>query len=123
MPVKIEPHIVEELQAMDLVLWECRHPKRPVWNEAKGKNTDREDKEWVIVSLAGPGVPNYVGGGGKTLRLAVDAALTHFLPDRVRGLRGAVMRLEKAMFDLGQACVSTRWKIEGDDLDDGDIPF
>lgn len=118
MPVKIEPYIVEELASLDLVIWEAKHPKLPVWDEKRGKHVTREDKSWVLVSLAGPGVEE-CRAGARTLRQAVDAALTHFLADRVPGLRGAMMRLEKAMFDLQQAI---RWQTLDSEYDD-DIPF
>lgn len=121
MPVKIDPLIVEELAEVDLTLWDAKHFKRPVWDEKKQKHIMREDKAWVIVSLAGPGVQE-APGSGLTLRAAVDNALVHSgLSDRVGGLRGAMLRLEKAMWDASRQIAEDRFKAM-DDLDD-DIPF
>lgn len=124
MPVKIDPAIVEELAALELVLWEAKHPKLQIWNEAKGKLTPREQKDWVIVHLAGPGVGE-APGSGKTLREAVDAALRHSdLRDRVPGLKGAMLRLEEALFTTGLKLAEQRYDRGGwnDGIDD-DIPF
>lgn len=125
MPVKIDPFIVDELQSMDLVIWEAKHPKKPVWNEKTGKYTDREDKSWVTVRLAGPGSGDHAVGGAPDLRQAVDAALRSFFPDRVPGLKGSVLRLEQAMLSLQTSYFGRRLDFgssNGDDFDD-DIPF
>lgn len=120
MPVKIDPAITEELAAMDLVIWEAKHPKRQEVSPKTGKMTTREDKGRVLVSIAGPGVQE-APGGGKTLREAVDAALGHSpLAARVPGLRGAMMRLEKAILDLA---VSAHAQAHYDSDYDDDIPF
>lgn len=114
MPVKIEPAIVEELLAMDLTIWEAKHPRIPFTNKA-GKQSTKEDKSWVVVSLAGPGVEE-ARAGAQTLRQAVDAALMHAgLADRVPGLRGAMLRLEMEMWRLGRLLVEERYE--------DDIPF
>jgi len=121
MPVKVEPHIVEELREMGLTLWEAKHHKHEVLNEKTGKITLRENKNWVIVTLAGPGV-DQAFGSGKTLREAIDAAVLHNFSDRVSGLKGALIRCEKAMWDCFTASMEHRFKHFPDDLDD-DVPF
>lgn len=121
MPVKIDPMIVEELASVDLVLWEAKHPKVPFFNEKTGKQSMREDKSWCVVSLAGPGVDE-ARGGGPTLKKAVDAAIVHAgLGERFPGLRGAVLRLEKAVWDLSRFYAYENYKTENGDEDD--IPF
>lgn len=101
MPVKIDPAIVEELASMDLVIWSAVHPKFPTGcSEKTGKPTMREDKSWVIVTLTGPGVERESSASGPTLRRAVDNALAVYFPDRVSGLKGAMLRLGEAMFGL-----------------------
>lgn len=121
MPVKLDPLIAEELSAMDLVLWEAKHPREAVVSEKTGKPTTREDKSWVLVSLAGPGVDE-ARGGGRTLREAVDAAIRHSaLAERVPGLRGSMLRAERALFDLSMRMAESRYdaQVEPDD----DVPF
>jgi len=121
MPVKVDPYVVEELAGLGLVLWEAKHPKHAVTSPKTGKPTLREDKSWVLVALAGPGVEETYGGGA-TLRAAVDSAIRHSpLCDRVPGLRGAVLRAERALFDLALTMATDRYA-RGDDLDDS-IPF
>lgn len=122
MPVKIDPLIIEELASINLVIWEAKHPKLLVWNEAKGKHTPREQKDWVVVTLAGPGVEE-ARGGAPTLRAAIDTALVHSgLYTRVTGLRGALLRVERAMWDLDRCYAEARFReAYGDDEDD--IPF
>lgn len=121
MPVKADPIINDELQAMNLTLWTCIHPKQPFFNEKTGKMSQREDKSRVIVTLAGPGLPDMATGFGGSLREAVDAALGgKETRDRVPGLKGALLRLEAAMDDLRRVLIFQRYI--GDDLDD-DVPF
>lgn len=134
MPVKIDPLIVEELAAMDLVIWEAKHPREDFFNEKTGKQSSREDKSWVFVWLAGPKIPNLQAAGGATLRKAVDAALqgAELSGKHVTGLRGAVLRLDSAVGLLSRTVMHDRLYIEqpgydrsgafGSDLDD-DIPF
>ncbi len=115
MPVKIDSAIVEELASMDLVLWEAKHPRVPFYNDKTMKESHREDKTWVLVSIAGPGVEE-IRAGARTLKKAVDAALVHSdLHKRVPGLRGAMLRLERALWDLTRRCVEDRYE--------DDIPF
>jgi hypothetical protein len=119
MPVKIDPLIVEELAALDLVIWEAKHPRESFYNTKTMKESTREDKSWVLVTLAGPGVEE-CRGGRRTLREAVDAAITHSpVVYRVPGLRGSFLRLERAMFDLTLKMAEQRYDRELDD----DIPF
>jgi hypothetical protein len=118
MPVKLDPIIIEELASMDLTLWEAKHPRTSFVNAA-GKMSSREDKSWVLVYLAGPGV---IGehGGGPTLRQAVDAALVYSgLCERVPGVRGAMLRLEKEVGATVRQLVEGRCR----EADDDDIPF
>lgn len=121
MPVKIDPAITAELQEMDLVLWEAKHPKQPFFNEKTQKHSSREDKGWCVVSITGPGVDRECLAGGPTLREAVDGCLRTYFRDRVPGLRGAMMRLEHELFLTAIDMMSTR-NLSGSDLDD-DIPF
>lgn len=117
----MDPVIVDELSSMDLVLWEAKHPREAVISAKTGKPTTRENKSWVLVSLAGPGVDE-ARGGGATLRSAVDAALRHSpLADRVTGLRGSLLRAERAIFDLTMRLTEDRYDTETG-LDD-DVPF
>jgi hypothetical protein len=122
MPVKIDPAIVAELQEMDLVIWEAVHPKEPFFNEKTQKHSQRENKGWCMVSLAGPGVDEQRRASGHTLRAAVDAALAYHFPERLVGLRGALLKLDKEMLRLNTAVYGTRLKLTGE-LDDDDIPF
>lgn len=124
MPVKIDPFIVEELRGMDLVIWEAKHPKKPMWDEKQSKYVVREDKSWVTVRLAGPRSGDHAVGGAADLRQAVDAALRSFFPDRVPGLRGSLMRLEQAMLDMNTTAHFAAMARRGEDnLYDDDIPF
>lgn len=117
MPVKIDPLIVEELAEIDLTIWEAKHPKVPFLNEKTGKMSQRENKGWCIVYLAGPGVDN-TPGSGTTLRAAVDNALMHStLCERVTGLRGAMLRLSAALGTCSRRIAEDMY-----DIDD-DIPF
>lgn len=127
MPVKLDPLIQEELEAMDLTIWTAIHPKQPFWNEKTGKHSQREDKSRVIVTLAGPGITEGGHGYGGSLREAVDDALASpVLRDRPKGLKGALTRLEAAMSDLRRVL---SWEAiyarEGVALEDRDdfIPF
>lgn len=127
MPVKPDPIIQEELEAMDLTIWTAIHPKQPFWNEKTGKHSQREDKSRVIVTLAGPGITEGGYGYGGSLREAVDDALASpALRDRPKGLKGALTRLEAAMSDLRRVL---SWEAiyarEGVALEDRDdfIPF
>ena len=132
MPVKPDPIIQEELEAMDLTIWAAIHPKQPFWNEKTGKHSQREDKSRVIVTLAGPGITEGGHGYGGSLREAVDDALASpVLRDRPKGLKGAMTRLEAALGDLRRTVLYDRLYIEQPgydrsvafgDLDD-DIPF
>lgn len=128
MPVKIDPEIVEELAAMDLVIWEAMYQKQDVLNEKTGKFSKRENKNWVFCTLAGPGTPEHCIGSGKTLREAVDSVLTKWFADRVPGIRGAMMRLDRELLGLMLDTMEYRYKIApstiiyDDDIDD-DVPF
>ena len=117
MPVKVDPLIVEELAALDLVLWEAKHPKVAFFNEKTGKMSSREDKGWVIVSLAGPGVTENCLAGQSTLRRAVDTALRTYFADRVPGLKGAMLRLEAALWATERTIAESIYDPEDD------IPF
>lgn len=127
MPVKPDPIIQEELEAMDLTIWTAIHPKQPFWNEKTGKHSQREDKSRVIVTLAGPGITEGGYGYGGSLREAVDDALASpALRDHPKGLKGAMTRLEAAMSDLRRVL---SWEAiyarEGVALEDRDdfVPF
>lgn len=127
MPVKIDPIINEQLQAMNLTLWTCIHPKHPFFNEKTGKMSQREDKSRVIVTLAGPGLPDMAHGFGGSLREAVDAALGgKETRERVPGLKGALLRLEAAMDDLRRTvlweAIYTKNDVDPEDRDDF-VPF
>ena len=121
MPVKIEPEIVEELRDIGLAIWEAKYYKQPFFNEKTGKMSQRENKNWVIVTLAGPGV-DQVSSSGKTLRIAVDNLIARHFADRVNGLRGAMLRLEGELWNLFMACMETKYAIDPESLDDV-IPF
>jgi hypothetical protein len=121
MPVKIDPEIVEELAAVDLVIWEAKHPKMPFFNEKTGKWSQRENKGRVIVTVAGPGVPEALGGG-TTLREAVDSAIKTSFPDKLKGVRGALLRLDEALLRCYIAMMELNYKIDPESLDD-DVPF
>lgn len=125
MPVKVDPLIVEELAAMDLVLWSATHPKRYMLNEKTGKMSLREDKGWCLVSLAGPGVERECNAGAATLRQAVDAALQAFFRDRVTGVKGALLRLGKALHELEGKVRWDRLMLEHEYSGDPDdfVPF
>lgn len=124
MPVKLDPEIAADLAAMDLTIWEAKHPKVVSGvSEKTGKLIHRENKERVNVALAGPGVSAECWGYGSTLQAAVDDALrSPLLIDRVPGLRGAMMRLDRALMELRYGMAAERFKVSPDDLDD-DIPF
>ncbi len=121
MPVKIDPDIVAELREMDLTIWEAKHFKTEVFNEKLGKMTLRENKNWVIVTIAGPGVGS-TQGSGKTLRDAVDSVIVAHFADRVRGLRGKMMVLERELWNLFMVCMELKYELNPE-LIDSDIPF
>lgn len=121
MPVKIDPDIVDELRDMDLAIWEAKHFKRPVYNEKTGKTTMRENKDWVIVTLAGPGV-DHKQGSGKTLRAAVDSVIVSHFADRVPGVRGKMMVLERELWSLFLVLMELNYELDPESLND-DIPF
>lgn len=123
MPVKVDPEIQEALEALDLTIWEARHPKVVSGvSEKTGKLIHRENKERVNVVLQGPGLPHDCLGFGSTLQAAVDDALASpALIARVPGLKGSIMRLERAVGDLRYGLAAERFKVDPD-LDD-DIPF
>lgn len=123
MPVKLDPILVEELAAMDLTIWSAAYRRNMVFNPKTGKTSSREDKSWITVALAGPGIDEQ-WGGGKTLREAVDAAMVPHLVDRVPGLRGALLRLKIALSALTSAVMIRRFnenRPEGEEWDD--VPF
>lgn len=125
MPVKIDPEIVAELEALDLVIWEAKHPKQPFFNEKTGKHSQREDKSWCLVVIAGPGVDGECRAGAATLRAAVDAALAYHFPERFTGLKAALLKLGKEIISLN---TQVRWQRHmAEDGYDGDpddyIPF
>lgn len=130
---RIPAGLAEELAAMDLTLWVCMHTMIYPEPGSKGKH----DTTQVDVQLAGPGLGDYSPWGhGSNVREAVDAALAH--PDlisRVTGLKGAIMRLDRALGDVAHDLLLKRYvrdrppqptKYPGvvnyDDLDE-DIPF
>lgn len=125
MPVKLDPAIVEELAALDLVIWDAKHLKVPFFNEKTGKHSSREDKSVVFVTLSGPGVERECVSRGETLRRAVDTGLAAYFPERLKGLRGSLVRLERAVLDLN---TQVHWqRLMAEDGYDGDpddyIPF
>lgn len=120
MPVKVDPAIVEELASMDLVLWEAKHPRQAFLSDKTGKMSSRERKDWVIISLTGPGVDGEKPAGAPTLREAVDTALRTYFSDRVPGLRGSILRLEKACFEMTVSLMAGR-NLAGEE--DEDVPF
>lgn len=134
MPVKVDPDIQASLEAMNLTLWDVRHPKVVSGvSEKTGKLIHRENKNRVHVALQGPGLDRDCLGFGSTLQEAVDDALmAGGLADRPTGLKGAMLRLEKAVADLSRSTMYERLYTQqsgydrsvafGDDLDD-DIPF
>lgn len=124
MPVKVDPDIQESLEALNLTIWEARHPKVVSGvSEKTGKLVHRENKERVNVALQGPGLDHDCLGFGSTLQEAVDDALASpALIGRVTGLKGAMMRLERAVGDLRYGLAAERFKTGGDD-DDDQIPF
>lgn len=121
MPVKLDPEIVSELAEMELVIWSAKHLKKAVYNEDTGKTSFRENKDWVIVEVAGPGFVVAIGSG-KTLRAAVDNILWNSFSDRVPGIRGTMMRLEKELWSLFMVCMELKYELDPDLLDDT-IPF
>lgn len=125
MPVKLDPAIVEELAAMDLVIWEAKYLKVAVFNEKTGKMSNREDKSKVFVTLSGPGVQREARGQGDSLRTAVDSCMAAWFPERLTGLRGKLVALERAILDLN---TQVHWqRLMAEDGYDGDpddfIPF
>jgi len=121
MPVKLDPTILEELRGMDLTLWSATHPKQDFFNEKTSRQSTRENKGWVIVALAGPGITKELYGSGATLRVAIDSAIIHGgLADRVTGLRGALMRLEHSVFALQRRISDDLFDAGGYD---DDVPF
>lgn len=121
MPVKIDQDIVAELQEMDLTIWEAKHFKTEVFNEKLGKMTLRENKNWVIVTIAGPGVDS-TQGSGKTLRAAVDSVIVSHFADRVPGLRGKMMVLERELWNLFMVCMELKYELNPALIDDA-VPF
>ena len=124
MPVKLDPDIQEHLESLNLTLWEAKHPKVVSGvSEKTGKLVHRENKDRVNVALQGPVLDHDCLGFGSTLQEAVDDALASpALIGRVPGLKGAMMRLERAVGDLRYGLAAERFKVDPGELDD-DIPF
>lgn len=119
MPVKTDQALIDDLSSIGLVVWDTKHPKIPFYNDKTMKTSQREDKSWVLVTLAGPGVEE-AHAGGPDFATAVKSALIHSgLCDRVPGVSGAMLRLERAVWDLGRRLAADRMAAEYDD----DIPF
>ncbi|TXH56991.1 MAG: hypothetical protein E6Q97_05230 [Desulfurellales bacterium] len=123
MPVKVDPDIQASLEAMNLTLWDVRHPKVVSGvSEKTGKLIHRENKNRVHVALQGPGLDRGCLGFGSTLQEAVDDALASpALIGRVPGLKGSMMRLERAVSDLRYGLAAERFKVDPED--DEDVPF
>jgi hypothetical protein len=102
MPVKIDREVADRLLDMGLTVWSAKHPKVASGISPKtGKTVFKEDKNWCIVELAGPGLEDNPIGSGKTFRAAARNALKHkCVVDRVPGLYGAMMRLDAALLGL-----------------------
>lgn len=130
---KIPPSIVEELADMNLVIWFCGYGSKYV----DGSTRPRQDTSVVNVQITGPGLTQRSPWGcGPTLRAAIDSALRDpLIADRVTGLKGAIMRLDNALTDLGHTVMLRRFAMKypirsdydfgpnfDNDLDD-DIPF
>lgn len=120
---KIPPAIVEELADMNLVLWHCAYGSKYV----DGSTRPRQDTSTVSVQITGPGLTERSPWGrGPTLRAAIDNALRDpLIADRVTGLKGAIMRLDNALTDLGHTVMLRRLAMHNnfDDSDDDTIPF
>lgn len=123
MPVKVDPEIQQSLEALNLTIWEAKHPKIVSGvSEKTGKLVHRENKERVNVVLQGPGLSHDCLGFGSSLQAAVDDALASpALIDRVPGLKGSMMRLERAVGDLRYGLAAERFKVDPED--DEDAPF
>lgn len=126
---KIPQAIVDELADMNLVIWFCGYGSKYV----EGSARPRQDTSLVNVQITGPGLTERSPWGrGQTLRAAIDHALRDpLIADRVTGLKGAIMRLDNALTDLGHTVLLRRlamsrldagaWGFDND-LDD-DVPF
>lgn len=125
MPVKIDPYIVEELAAVDLVIWEAKHPRERFYNTKTMKESTREDKTWVVVQLAGPGSEGDCRAGDKTLRDAVDRAMAYHFPEKLHGVKGALLKLDRAVLELNTVVKWERFMAEEGYEGDRDdfIPF
>jgi hypothetical protein len=120
---KIPPSIVEELADMNLVIWFCGYGSKHV----DGSTRLRQDTSIVNVQITGPGLTERSPWGrGPTLRAAIDNAIRDpLIVDRVTGLKGAIMRFDKALADLGHAVLLRRLAMHSnfDDSDEDTIPF
>jgi len=120
---KIPQAIVDELADMKLVLWFCSYGSKYV----DGSTRPRQDTSTVSVQITGPGLSERSPWGrGPTLRAAIDDALRDpLIADRVPGLKGAIMRLDNALTDLGRTVLLRRLAMHNnfDDSDDDTIPF
>lgn len=120
MAIKIPDALRLELAAMDLTIWIAHHPIRVTADSPRG----RADKSVVLVQLAGPGLEERsLWGNGPTLRAAVDCAMRNnaIVLNRVKGLKGAIMRCEAAVDALAKDMGFKRVFSDGG-LDDS-VPF
>lgn len=97
--VKIPESIRAELASIGLTVWLAQHPM--IYKEV-GATRPTMDKTRVTIQLNGPGLGAYSPWGkGATVREAVDDAMAHpVLIDRVPGLKGCILRLDRAAGDL-----------------------
>lgn len=129
MAIRIPDALRDELASMNLVLWVAHHPL--VFDYVVGGKPGRgkEDKTRVEVQLSGPGLGDHSPWGfGPTLRAAVDDALSRSsVVDRVKGLKGALMRLSLAITDCNRIVMHERLAIGhpeyGDPRDPDWVPF
>ena len=120
--VRIPESLRDELSNMGLTIWNAMHPMRYDYEVGGKQGKGRHDKTRVMVQLAGPGLDNAPWGYGGNLQEALNDALRHpEIIDRVGGLKGSMMRLDKALGDLKNAVIWSKWQIGGEQ--DDEIPF
>lgn len=121
---KIPQDVIDELAEMNLTIWICKYA---TIYDRYGAGRGKADLEKVEVQITGPGLTQYAPWGhGPTVRAAVDSAMRDpKVIDRIKGLKGAIFRFDKALSDLGHTVLLRRLAMHNnfDDSDDDTIPF
>lgn len=120
--VKIPESLRSDLAKMNLTVWMAMHPMDYNYEVNGQRGKGRHDTSRVMVQLIGPGIEDAPWGYGGNLQEAVNHALSSpAIRDRVKGLKGAMMRLDAALRGLTGVVRLEAWITAGAYEDE--IPF